>query len=136
MNAGFIKKVTVYVATALVVIAAAVPSFAAKKSSYCSPSGDYCTSALKRGGKVKLEVSSFSFSGRYNLCVTDPTSTKTCRMFGLRKRGELYRSSIDWSSRFPNAGPGAYSVSWQYGSTVLGPGLTFQVAAPSSLVAK
>ena len=42
---------------------------AAVRDRYCSPTGDYCTSAQRSGGAIKLRLATFSFSGRYRLCV-------------------------------------------------------------------
>jgi hypothetical protein len=79
--------------------------------SYCSPSGDYCTSVTVNGGRVKLNIATFSFTGRYRICVRGPRN-KRCHRFHLRRNGELYVDRVDWANNFPSAALGTYHVSW------------------------
>ncbi len=116
---------TAAVLAALVVAASAA---AAPRDKYCSPTGDYCTSALRSGGTVKLRISTFSFSGRYRLCVKPTLGAQTCRSFPLRRRVGQWMSEVVWYRNFPNKGTGLYRVTWQYGGVRLGPPLTFAVA--------
>jgi hypothetical protein len=109
-------------------LVAAHGAAAAPRDRYCSPTGDYCTSAERKAGAVKLSVSTFSFSGRYRLCVKPTTAAQTCKSFPLRRRGALWRSEVTWYKNFPNRGTGLYRVTWSYGSIRLGPPLTFAVA--------
>jgi hypothetical protein len=101
---------------------------AAMRDRYCSPTGDYCTSAQRSGGAVKLRLATFSFSGRYRLCVKPTRRTATCKSFPLRRRGDQWLSEVTWYKNFPNLGTGLYTVTWHYGGVRLGPPLTFAVA--------
>lgn len=98
------------------------------RAQYCSPSGDYCTSARKERGVVYLELRTFSFSGEYRLCVSDPAGGTTCREFELEKKPRSVQASrIRWSEHFPRLGAGIYRVCWQkFGTSCLGPKLTFR----------
>jgi hypothetical protein len=115
----------VAVAVSLVLAAAAS---AAYRDRYCSPTGDYCTSAQRSGGAVKLRLATFSFSGRYRLCVKPTGRAATCKSFPLRRRSGQWVSSVTWYRNFPNRGTGLYTVTWHYGGVRLGPPLTFAVA--------
>jgi hypothetical protein len=117
-------------ATAVVLAALVLAASAAgrPRDKYCSPTGDYCTSALRSGGTVKLRISTFSFSGRYRLCVTPTRGAQTCKSFLLRRRGGQWVSEVVWYRNFPNKGTGFYKVTWHYGGVRLGPPLTFAVA--------
>jgi hypothetical protein len=115
------------VAAALVL---AVAASGALRDRYCSPTGDYCTSAERAGGAVKLRLSTFSFSGRYRLCVKPTRRAATCKRFPLRRRGDQWMSAVNWYRNFPSHGPGRYTVTWHYGGVRLGPPLTFAVANP------
>lgn len=118
-----------YLLLPLLILLAALSATTATAGSYCTPSGDYCTSAAKRGGKVLLQLSTFSFKGKYKLCVTGPTAAESCKSFKLSKSGSLYKSSIQWSKHFPDQGAGTYYVIWKLGSTQLGSELNFRVTA-------
>ena len=100
----------------------------AVRDKYCSPTGDYCTSAQKKAGAIKLTLSTFSFSGRYRLCVKPTGAAQTCKSFPLRRRGDQWVSEVRWYQNFPNRGTGLYTVAWLYGGVRLGPPLTFVVA--------
>ncbi len=117
--------VCVLVLTSLVLAAAAS---GALRDRYCSPTGDYCTSAERSGGAVKLRLSTFSFSGRYRLCVKPTARAQTCKSFPLLRRGDQWVSAVRWYKHFPNRGTGLYTVTWHYGGVRLGPPLTFAVA--------
>jgi hypothetical protein len=101
---------------------------AAPRDKYCSPTGDYCTSALKKAGAIKLTLSTFSFSGRYRLCVKPTGGAQTCKSFPLRRRGDVWRSEVTWHKNFPARSTGIFRVTWHYGGVRLGPPLTFAVA--------
>jgi hypothetical protein len=121
----------VRVAATAIVFAAlvfAAGASGAMRDKYCSPTGDYCTSAQRSGGAVKLKLSTFSFSGRYRLCVKPTRRAQTCKSFPLRRRGEQWISEVRWYRHFPNLGTGLYTVTWHYGGVRLGPPLTFVVA--------
>jgi hypothetical protein len=119
------------VAVLTVVLAAlvlATPASGRPRDRYCSPTGDYCTSALRKSGAIKLSLSTFSFSGRYRLCVKPTVGAQTCKSFPLRRDGDVWRSVVTWHRNFPNKGSGLYRVTWFYGGVRLGPPLTFVVA--------
>jgi hypothetical protein len=101
----------------------------AVRDRYCSPTGDYCTSAQRSGGAVKLRVATFSFSGRYRLCVKPPGRAATCKTFPLRRRAGQWVSEVLWYRQFPNRGNGRYAVTWHYGGVRLGPPLTFAITS-------
>lgn len=103
----------------------------AMRDKYCSPTGDYCTSAQRSGGAVKLRLATFSFSGRYRLCVKPTRRAATCKGFPLRRSGDLWVSQVTWYKNFPNRGTGLYTVTWHYSGVRLGPPLTFAVANSS-----
>lgn len=115
------------VALAVSLVLAAAAS-GANRDKYCSPTGDYCTSAERSGGAVKLRLSTFSFSGRYRLCVKPTRRAATCKTFPLRRRSGQWISAVTWYKHFPNHGTGLYTVTWRYGGVRLGPPLTFAVA--------
>jgi hypothetical protein len=120
------------VAVALVAAAAALVLAAGAQSAYrdkyCSPTGDYCTAATRSAGAVKLRLATFSFSGRYMLCVKPSTGAKTCKTFPLTRRSGQWVSEVRWYRHFPNRGTGIYTVTWLYGGQRLGPPLSFAVA--------
>lgn len=103
------------------------PAATYAKSSYCSPSGDYCTGVLKRPGGIALRIGTFSFTGKYRLCVRGPDGKANCRAFSLKKtKNGIYRSTRGWSKNFPDRGKGTYRVRWQKFGSNLGPALTFR----------
>jgi hypothetical protein len=110
---------------AALIAALAVAAPAAAKVSYCSPSGDFCTSVAKLNGVRYLRISTFSFTGRVKICVRDPSAARVCHSFRLQKAGSLYQVRIIWKRHYPNRGPGAYRVTFFWGTTRLGPALTF-----------
>ena len=116
------------VAVALLLATIASAASAAYRDRYCSPTGDYCTSATGSGGTVKLRLGTFSFSGRYKLCVKPTSRARVCKTFPLRRRSSRWVSEVPWYRHFPNAGTGIYTVTWFYGGQRLGPPLAFAVA--------
>ena len=76
-------------AAAVLVLALAPGASARYRDRYCSPTGDYCTSAKRQAGAVKLSLSTFSFSGRYRLCVKPTVGAQTCKSFPLRRGGDV-----------------------------------------------
>ena len=93
--------------------------------SYCSPSGDFCTAVTRRGGRIKFEISTFSFSGKYDICVKGPAG-KECKSSKLQSEGNLYSDRVDWLRKFASAGPGRQKVVWKLSGTTLGEPLHFQ----------
>jgi hypothetical protein len=122
------------VRTAVYVVAIAVPLVLAAAASgavrdrYCSPTGDYCTSAVRSGGAVKLRLGTFSFFGRYRLCVKPAGRASTCKSFPLRRSRGMWVSAVTWYRNFPNRGARRYTVTWHYGGVRLGPPLTFAIS--------
>jgi hypothetical protein len=121
-------RIAVALAAVGVTLVFAAGAQSAYRNRYCSPTGDYCTSATPSGGVVKLRLATFSFSGRYRLCVKPSTGARTCKTFPLRRRSGQWVSEVAWYRQFPNRGTGIYTVTWFYGGQRLGPPLTFAVA--------
>ena len=110
-----------------VTVPAASAGEAAPRDSYCSPTGDYCTSVKKQGGERFLRIGTFSFTGRYRLCVTPPEGGRTCRGFTLKaEEAGIYGSRVRWGAHFPDGGPGLYRVAWRKFGNRLGPRLGFR----------
>jgi hypothetical protein len=112
-------------AVALAALVVAAPAGA--KVSYCSPTGDYCTSVAKLKGVRYLRLGTFSFTGRVKICVKDPSATRVCHSFKLRKAGPLYQAKVLWKRNYPDRGRGTYRVTFFYGTTKLGPALDFKL---------
>lgn len=93
--------------------------------SYCSPTGDYCLAVTRRHGRIKFEISTFSFSGKYEICVKGPAG-RECKSSKLRDEGNLYSDRVDWLKKFDSAGPGRQKVVWKLSGTTLGEALHFQ----------
>ena len=110
---------------AAVVAALVVAAPAAATTTYCSPTGDYCTSVARQKHVRYLRLSTFSFRGRVKICVRDPRNLRTCHSYVLRKTGPLYVVAVKWKSQYPNPGPGTYRVSFLFGTTKIGPVLSF-----------
>lgn len=107
----------VVVALSAVVALGVVPDVAVahhRPTAYCSPSGDVCQSTREVDGVRVLRISlAARYFRRYELCVTDPTDVRVCEEFRIRKRGDLFGSSVRWKRHFPRRGPGAYDVRWR-----------------------
>jgi hypothetical protein len=120
---------TAAVASALL---ASPASAAPPRKAYCSPTGDYCTSVYRtKAGAIRFRIATFSFRGRYRLCVTAPKRATgkrvVCKRFRLRRRGSLYVSDVGWRRHFPNKGHGIYQVAWFKFGNRLGPRLGFKI---------
>jgi hypothetical protein len=111
---------------AFILGALALTSSASAASRFCSPTGDFCTSTQRISGAVYLRLSTFSFRGPVNVCVTEPRGIRQCRTFRLRQRGSVWQLSLRWASYFSPAGPGRYRVAFFLGPTRLGPVLDFR----------
>ena len=96
--------------------------------SWCSESGDVCTAVTKKGGKLKLEMATFSFRGEYRLCVRNPSGVKRCRSFKLRgpDKFSLYSDRVGFAGNFPSNKPGKYKATWYKSGGRIGPGLKFK----------
>jgi hypothetical protein len=119
--------VRAFVAPVACLAALATAAPASAKETYCSPTGDYCTSVAKVKGVRYLRISTFSFRGRVKICVKDPTATRACHSFKLRKARSLYQAKVLWKSNYHNAGPGTYTITFFWTGTKLGPALSFRV---------
>lgn len=93
--------------------------------SYCSPSGDFCTAVTRRADRIKFELSTFSFSGKYEICVRGPAD-RECKTSKLQNDGDLYSDRVDWLRKFDSAGPGRQKVVWKLSGTKLGETLHFR----------
>ena len=104
-----------------------MPAAVQAKASYCSPTGDYCTSIAKRTGGIALRIGTFSFTGKYRLCVRGPDGKANCRIFSLKEtKAGIFQSTKGWRKHFPDRGRGNYRVRWQKFGSNLGPALTFR----------
>ena len=119
-------------ATGVAAAGLAAPAAAGPKSSeidaYCSPTGDYCLQVLTRNGRVKFGIRTFSFKGRYEICVKSPAGHE-CATFKLDREGDTWTDRVDWARNFA-AVPGRYRVVWKLGGTRLGEALRFRVRGP------
>ena len=85
-----------------------------RPTTYCSPTGDICQSTANVHGIRMLRISlAARYFTRYQLCVTAPGATTTCRVYRVRKHGSIWSSSIKWAAQFPPSGPGKYDVVWK-----------------------
>ena len=127
------KRIALAVLAALALIICSLPSATLARTvldSYCSPTGDYCTGAFREQGRIKLSISTFSFTGEYQLCIDPPTGRdiRDCKSFELRtKPNGVYSSRIDFARNFSGWGRGRYGVSWLLMGSRLGPLLRFNV---------
>lgn len=109
-------------------LAGAVPAAQAnhRPQEYCSESGDVCQATNKVNGVRKLRITlAAKYFSRYNLCVKAPDGAKTCKKFKIRDQGATYGSNVRWRKHFPNAGEGAYTVTWRSGGSRIGARLGF-----------
>lgn len=124
-------KAIIFVALVSALSLVAVPAEAGHApNSYCSESGDVCASAREVDGKRLLRiVTAAKYFETYKVCVTAPDNSRTCRNGMMRdKDGDgVWTGSTNWAERFPNEGPGAYSVRWSSGG-YRSPRLGFHVA--------
>jgi hypothetical protein len=99
-----------------------------KPTSYCSPSGDICLETFMENGEHKLGfVEAAEYYSKFNLCVTAPDDSRSCRKFKVKSDGIGYFKTVRWSRFFPDKGPGAYVVRWKSGGGVIGRALGFHV---------
>ena len=101
------------------------PAGASVADSYCSPTGDYCTAVLKKHGRIKLEIRTFSFE-RYELCVRGD-GVKRCEIRSVQMIGDgVMADRVDAAREFIRV-PGEYKAVWRFDGTRLGPGLRFRI---------
>lgn len=124
-----VRKTLGAAAAAAVLLATAAPAGAGHRpQSYCSESGDVCQSTKKVDGVRKLRITlAAKYFKRFNLCVKAPDDTTTCKRFRIRDQGKVYGRAVRWSKHFPNAGEGAYTVTWRSRGSRVGARLGFHV---------
>lgn len=95
---------------------------AAVKDAHCSPSGDYCEGVLQNKPRITLGIHTFSFRGRYRLCVRYATDRDyTCRRFRLRAEDQnIYGSDVRWQDYFPHRRRGRYFAKWFNTGSMIG----------------
>jgi hypothetical protein len=116
--------------TALAVLMMGAPAQASHQpTSWCSKSGDVCASTKRVNGVVTLRITlAAKYFSTYDLCVTAPDSSQTCKTFTIHKSGSEYGDSEVWKKHFPNKGPGAYTVVWKSGGQAVTRKLGFHIA--------
>ncbi len=117
------------IGTIAIVASAPTPATAAPKpvTTYCSPTGDYCQGIVRQGGRLRANLSTFSFSGTYQLCVRTPRVGLDCSLFTLRRdRNGIYQGSVGLSRHFNLRPKGRYFVTWRYAGSKLGKKLSFK----------
>lgn len=128
MNLKSIKTTATLLATIAAIVAAASTAQAAPKpvDSYCSPTGDYCQGIVRQNGRLRAKLSTFSFTGTYQLCVRTPRVGTDCNLFRLRRDSNgIYQGSIGLSRHFNLRPAGRYTVTWRYSGSRLGKSLHF-----------
>lgn len=118
----------VLAAVSAALLAGVVPAAEAghRPQEYCSESGDVCQSTKKIDGVRKLKITlAAKYFSRYNLCVKAPDGALTCKRFRIRESGASYGSTVRWRRHFPNAGEGAYTVTWKANGDRIGARLGF-----------
>ncbi|HEX2295961.1 MAG TPA: hypothetical protein VHN37_11705 [Actinomycetota bacterium] len=118
----------VVAAVAAALCAALVPAARAghRPQEFCSESGDVCQSTKRVNGVRKLTITlGGKYFSRYKLCVKAPDDATTCKRFKIKDQGSVYGSSVRWRKHFPDAGEGAYTVTWKNRGTRIGARLGF-----------
>lgn len=95
--------------------------------SYCSPTGDFCQGVFlgKRGWRA--DISTFSFRGKYRLCLRSSAYGRQCRTFRLRHSAhDIYRGSVRLARQFRFGARTRYSVTWYLGGYRVGRTLHFR----------
>ena len=114
------------VTAALVATLVPVAQAGHRPSEYCSESGDVCQSTKRVDGVRKLTITlGGKYFSRYKLCVKAPDDSTTCKKFKIKDMGPAYGSSVRWKKHFPDAGAGAYTVTWKNRGTRIGARLGF-----------
>lgn len=119
------------VVLSLVALAAMTSSPASAETkvldTYCSPTGDFCQGLFRKSGRVRAELSTFSFRGEVELCVNPPGGSTNCKDFRLRSSSQgIYKSSVALSKHFDLRGRGRYSVAWKQSGFRIGTKLHFR----------
>lgn len=120
------RRATLLAAAAAALALASPGTAAATRQHFCSVTGDYCTAVERSARGPRLELSTFSFGGTYELCIAAPDTSTTCRDFLLHKaRHGIERSRVLWRRSFPDLGPGRYTARFSKDTVQLGPALFF-----------
>jgi|GEM_PF-2516006 len=97
------------------------------KVSYCSPTGDYCQGIFRQNGRLRANISTFSFSGDYQLCVINRTHGRQCNTLQLRRGcSGIFQGSVGLAKHFRFQAKGRYSVIWRLDSHTIGKKLSFR----------
>jgi hypothetical protein len=84
---------------------------------YCHPTGDYCVGVFKKAGRIKLDLTTPSLIGSYEICARRlANGVRDCRDFQLKPvaGGAVNQSRIDFQNRFGNPPSGRYCANWKY----------------------
>ena len=93
-------------------------------ASYCSPSGDVCYGAFRRGGVVRLQITTAArYFPRYTLCVQPPAGARRCGSFPVFRGAAGSGYGTVKLSTFGTPRPGVHRVTWRLASGPLGPTL-------------
>ena len=119
----------VVASVAAAVLLAPLPAGAGHRpQNYCSESGDVCQSARRVDGVRKFRITlAAEYFERYRLCVKAPDGSTTCKGFRIQEQGSQFGDTVGWKKHFPNAGEGAYNVTWKSGGDRVGARLGFHV---------
>lgn len=123
------KQIVISVLLVVAVAALPAPADARNKvlDQYCSPTGDYCTNLHRDNGKVVAEIGTFSFSGKYQLCVNPPRAGQDCSQFRMRRVPHgIFRGRVKLARHFNLRRSGRYSVSFRLDGYKLGQTLHFR----------
>ena len=94
---------------------------------YCSPSGDLCSGLYRNSGRMTSDLSTFSFRGKYQLCVKAPRATQDCKRFRLRRANHgILRGRVRLAKHFNLRRNGRYAVSFYSTGFRVGPALHFR----------
>ena len=128
MSSRSVKTVVAALAALIAIASGTSTAQAAPKpvDSYCSPTGDYCQGIVRQNGRLRAKLSTFSFTGTYQLCVRTPRVGSDCNLFRLRRDSNgIYQGSIGLSRHFNLRPAGRYTVTWRYSGSRLGKSLHF-----------
>lgn len=94
---------------------------------YCSPTGDVCQGVFPEKGGLRAKVSTFSFSGTYQLCVTNRAYGRQCKKFRVRKDDlGVFQGSVRLARHFRFREKGRYSIVWRLRGNRIGKKLSFR----------